>query len=357
MAAPSYQPPPLSPRIGGMPSSTPTYSPATLDSYATAPPASAYSPTPIGFTRVPGGYSAASVAAAPLSAAATGTYSPPVRAFIPSANVDVVKAFGDAAWQNRFWLQVLSDHAQMIVDGLASSDAALIESFRELKRRIDAELTTVNEGRSDSARISAVAQQSVIMKKMLLATILEGKTASHISPSTLNHKLNKEEAYLAILAMFASGQPITISPTMQHKLWLSSAASHAKGLAKALDATEVSKRMKLIMLAKKFKSLSMRAHEFHGFTRSGLRDFPALGRLTEDAHDAIVFFIHLLEKLLEMKRAGSLLTTSNDLDYLHAIREYTYYLQGLAYTYQRPELASTDIEAVIAKKKMMHHMM
>lgn len=307
---------------------------------------------------------ASTVSGSPVGASPLASYSP-ASIFAPAYSTPGARgptaystpsttdgsAFGDPTWQHRFWLQILGDHARMIESKLAITEMAFLEQARNLKVMLDREVASVMEGKTDTARINVTIAESMAFKGRILARYLEGKIALSMAPTFINHMLNEEEMYLTIVKHFEAGKPVDIHVLHQHKLWLKDAEGHADALKCELDAIEGVKRKKLMKLCKKFKMLSEKAHEFVGYMRSGVRDFPALGRLADDSSKAILLFAKCIKELKEMKDTDQVMSISSTLEYDHMLREEAYYLEGLAYTYRRGDIGTINVDPVAERKE------
>jgi hypothetical protein len=242
----------------------------------------------------------------------------------------------EALFEHQFWLQILGDHGRFIHDALSPDERDriglanyFIQVFDEL---LDQSRMQLNEDQTYAltGKAQDFAEEIRGFKLELLGEHLAGQIKIGLPPTFLNHMVNEVEEYLRILqCLLDSGTPIE-HPLHYHMLWLPDAAGHAGAIMCRLDDVEKDLRLKSGEFEKEFHDLHMKAEEFSGYTRTGLKDFPALKRLNNQAGIKIGMFMKFLKDVEELRMEKRVLGTLQPLMPDHMHREECYYLLNLS---------------------------
>lgn len=242
-----------------------------------------------------------------------------------------------ALYEDRFWLQILGDHARFILKSLGPKESVEIErarmymdTFDKLLQQARAELTD-EEVLALNQQAEEYTREFRMFKLHLLKRHLISTINIALPPTFLNHMVNELEEFLRVLGYLTEGNvPPPMHPVHHHLLWLADASGHASSITAGLDMVEKRMMEKSRAFAKLFDDLYLKAIEVAGYLRTGQSQFPALSRLNHDAEFEIVIFTQFLEELEELKMSDELLGTLYPLLFDHMAREECYYLTKLA---------------------------
>ncbi|UWE03212.1 DUF2935 domain-containing protein [Laceyella sacchari] len=231
-------------------------------------------------------------------------------------------------FEQRFWLAVLRDHCQFILDALGPSEEKEIAQAQALLQRFThlADHTPFDLNASQEA-----AQSLRELKLHLLRRLLTESITFHLPPTFINHMVNEIDEYLRILGCLINNQvPPLEHPLHHHLLWLPDAAGHAEGIQINTDGTEKEFKRKQRYFIKKFEEFYIKAIELTGYLRTQLAHFPALSRFNKEVDLEIRVFQSFLREVEELRLSNKLLGTLAPLMADHMYREECYYLHKLA---------------------------
>ncbi|MEH7456028.1 DUF2935 domain-containing protein [Bacillus sp. JJ1127] len=238
-----------------------------------------------------------------------------------------------ALFEHKFWLRVLGDHGQFILDALSSTETEdiqrarhFIEQFHELLNRVHtANLIAFAKDAKQAAEEIRQFKLSIIQKQ------LEGKVVIHFTPTFLNHMVNEVEEYITVLDYLIKGEvPPIFHELHYHLVWLTDAAGHAGAILGELDLVEKRLKEKSKLYEKHFEQFYLRAVEMTGYLRTELKHFPALKKFTKDVSLELNLFSHFLHELEELELAEQILSSLSARMADHMAREECYYLLKLA---------------------------
>lgn len=243
----------------------------------------------------------------------------------------------DVLFEQRFWLQVLGDHARFIHDSLSVQEADEIERAHRFIRIFDSLLNEARQEMSDqeleTLNRTAYWRATELrdFKLHLLKRMLTGSIKFHLSPTFVNHMVNELEEYLRIMKHIqATGQPPKFHAVHLHLLWLQDAVGHAESVAGSLDMVEKRLIERSDRFSNHFTEFYMKAVEMAGYLRTQLHQFPALNRFNKEVELEMVLFKEFLEELESMDLDAELLGTLQPLMADHMAREECYYLIKLS---------------------------
>lgn len=242
-----------------------------------------------------------------------------------------------AAFEHRFWLQILGDHSRFIMTSLAPVEKEAIKKAQDFIAAFDELLCEARRPLSGSqldgltATAAECTRQLRCFKLELLSRHLCDELKTCMTPTFFNHMVNELEEYQRVLeCLLVCELPPLCHPIHHHILWVSDAEGHGATLASGLDMTEKDLQETSNCFAKNFRDLYGKALEFQGYLRTGIDRFPALSRYNRQVEKEIVLFSCFLEKLRELlcakKALGRLLPLVPD----HMLREECYFLTKLA---------------------------
>lgn len=242
-----------------------------------------------------------------------------------------------ALFEHRFWLQILGDHARFILNALSPAEKEEIAAARSFIVLFDSLLCVARElppdGRLDelAARAAEAAGQLRAFKLDLLRRHICEEIRLGLGPTFLNHMVNELEEYLLILdALLAGDPPPLCHPIHHHHLWVPDAEGHAGTIACSLDLAEKELKHCSETFAQTFRELFLKTHEFEGYLRSGIGEFPALGRLNCQVEREILAFSAFLAEIRALITTNQALGTLLPLVPDHMLREECYFLHKLA---------------------------
>jgi hypothetical protein len=238
-----------------------------------------------------------------------------------------------ALFEHKFWLRVLGDHAQFLLDALAPKETEDIQRAIYFVETFDKYLSLIN--RVSLIEFAKDAKQSAEeIRKFKLNIIqkqLEGKIVIHFTPTFINHMVNEVEEYITVLEYLIKGEvPPVFHELHYHLVWLTDAAGHAGSISGELDLVEKRLKEKSEMYAKHFEQFYLKAVEMTGYLRTELNHFPALKRFTKDVSLELKLFSHFLHEVEELELSEQILGSFSARMADHMAREECYYLLKLA---------------------------
>lgn len=148
------------------------------------------------------------------------------------------------SFEQRFWLQIMGDHARFIFFSLAPSETEEIAKAQSFISSYDNLLNKARQRMSvtDSSELLQQASQETeklkAFKLHLLSLTLDSKLKIGLSSTFFNHMLNELEEYATVLDILKKGQVPSFHLIHYHLLWLSDAIGHAAGVSSNLDEVE-----------------------------------------------------------------------------------------------------------------------
>ncbi|KEQ26196.1 DUF2935 domain-containing protein [Paenibacillus tyrfis] len=242
-----------------------------------------------------------------------------------------------AAFEHRFWLQVMGDHARFIKDSLSVDETEEVTRARAMIAAFDGllEHARKTEKRERLIEISREAyglmQQLISFKLHLLQRHLIGKITIGLSPSFLSHMVNEAEEYLRVLGSLLSGQPAPVFHELHHHLvWLQDAYGHASSIASDLDMAEARLTELARTFDQHFREFYLKAVELAGYLRTNVKKFPALTRFGKEVELEMALFMQFLRELEALRLSKQALGVLSPLIADHMSREECYYLTKLS---------------------------
>lgn len=238
-----------------------------------------------------------------------------------------------AAFEHRFWLQVLGDHARFLHESLAPVEKEEIETAIYFINTFDRLLGRVET--TDLIHLSMRADEEANkireFKLELIAKMLTGKVKIHFGPTFVNHMVNEVEEYLRVLEYLKKGEvPPVFHELHHHTVWLLDAAGHAGAIQSNLDQVEKRLKAKSEKYMKHFEDFYLKAVEMTGYLRTNLTSFPALQKMNMDVSLEVRLFMKFLDELKELELTEQALGSFAPLMADHMFREECYYLTKVA---------------------------
>lgn len=242
----------------------------------------------------------------------------------------------EALYEHRFWLQVLGDHGRFILNTLSPTEVEKIISANYFIQIFDELLAEARKplNELEVELLTQRAQQYSLeirdFKLQLIREHLVGNIKIELPPTFINHMVNEVEEYLRVIHWILNREIPTAHPIHDHTLWLPDASGHAGAVYCGLDSTERDLRNKSKEFVVIFENLYIKADEFEGYLRTGLQDFPALGRLNTQVENNILLFMRFLMEIEGLRISKKAVGTLMPLMANHMFREECYYLTKLS---------------------------
>ncbi|MGE5560894.1 MAG: DUF2935 domain-containing protein [Chloroflexota bacterium] len=242
-----------------------------------------------------------------------------------------------ALFENRFWLQILGDHARFTLNALAPSETQSIQIALQFVGVFDALLAQARQDLSPEQTVTLSRQawaQACAMRSFQLglpARQLTGPAAINMPPTMFGHMINETDEYLRILGFLVAEQlPPVLNSLHYHLLWLDDQRSHAAAIACGLDPAERLTSDEVDEYLRAFSCLYLKSEDLTGLTRTGLTQFAAISLLNCQAYDKTMDFTRLLNDITVKRADKRLLGTIPPLMPDHMSREQCYYMHKLA---------------------------
>ncbi len=243
-----------------------------------------------------------------------------------------------ALTEQRFWLQIMGDHARFIFFSLAPNEVDYLQRSQDFMISYD-QLLEQSQKQLTEQELDVLNRQAYQLtyqfrefKLILLALTLSSDIKIHLPSSFFNDMLNELEEYMIILNSLMNKQKLQFHPIHYHLLWLMDAIGHAASVAANLDLIERDLIDKAHYFELHFTDLNLKAIMMNGYLRTQIPSFPSLNRLNEQAETLIVQFKEFLDNLRDQRLDGRVLGTLFPLMADHMSREECYYLWKLSQT-------------------------
>jgi len=239
-------------------------------------------------------------------------------------------------FEQRFWLQIMGDHARFIFYSLAPNERVEIPRAQSFSAVYDELLGRARRafGRSELDDVNSKSYKLTYEFKsyilQLLALMLSSSINSSLPPTCLSRMLNETDEYIFILNSLISGQTAAQNVNRCNLLWLPDAAVHAAVVSAKIDHLERDITGSSQMYERQFTDLYLKSLDFNGYMRTKLRNFPALERLGAQAYALTLAYREFLEHLRDARKTGGVLGTLTPLTADHMAREAGYYLIKLS---------------------------
>lgn len=238
-----------------------------------------------------------------------------------------------ALFEHKFWLKILGDHAQFLLDALTQKEKEDIQKAMYFVEKFDRLLNHIHT--VDLITLAKDAKQAAEeirqFKLSIMQKLLEGKITIHFTPTFMNHMVNEVEEYIKVLEYLIEGEvPPVFHELHYHLVWLMDAAGHAGSIAGKLDLVEKRLKEKSELYVKHFEQFYFKAVEMTGYLRTELTSFPALKKFTKDVSLEMNLFSHFLHELEELELSELILSSLSARMADHMAREECYYLLKLA---------------------------
>jgi len=242
-----------------------------------------------------------------------------------------------ALYENRFWLQIMGDHARFIFNTLSPAEKQDIQIAAYYIAAFDQLLEQARSANSD-AEVNNLSKQAYeltvefrLFKLDLLRRAILKEVKIGLTPTFLNHMVNELEEFLRVLKELVAGKPVPVFDALHHDfLWLPDAAGHAAAIASDLDPVEKTLFYRSENFERHFQNLYLKSIEMAGYMRTNLKDFPAFRRLHKEVNIEMKLFMGFLNELEEMELTAEVLDRISPLMPDHMYREECYYLTKLA---------------------------
>ncbi len=243
----------------------------------------------------------------------------------------------EAAFELRFWMQILGDHGRFIYESLAEKERNEVEQTKQFITLFDELLEQARQLLPKTSLLELVkrgkeaGEQLRTFKLHLLKRLLTDKISFSLSPSFLNHMVNELDEWLRIASYLIEEKlPPAVHPLHHDLLWLLDAAGHAGAINDRLDYAEKELKQQSDKFIKEWEAFYLKAIEMAGYLRTNVYDFPALDRFHRNIQLEMVIFQKFLRELKEMELNKEVLGILKPLMADHMAREECYYLQKLA---------------------------
>ena len=232
-----------------------------------------------------------------------------------------------------FWLQIMGDHARFIKAALMSDDNNLVMIAVDFMQLFDKMLDKVRQGSELEPGGDLVGEITTKVisfrefKRELLSDRLRNLPVISLTPTFINHMLNENEQFLAVISIGAPKGATKENIMGEHLLWSLDASGHAAALAGDLDKVEYRLREEAEFFLTRFDELYIKAVELTGYYRSNPPAVqPVLEAYNIEIVKVIQDFMGYLEELKEKILKDRVTSRLSPLIPDHMYREECYYL-------------------------------
>lgn len=240
-------------------------------------------------------------------------------------------------FEQRFWLQILGDHARFIYHALSPDEELEIKRSRQLMEQFDESLNLSRQSLplDELMKLNQLTVKYATRIRAFTLHLLRRHLVEEIriglSPSFLNHMVNETDECLRLFHHLTQQKvPPSMHAIHHHLLWLSDAYAHAAILNSQLDFSEKPTREQSEGFQRKFEGFYLKSVELAGYLRAHIEEFPALRKFNHDVELEMRLFMTFLQELEEMEISDEVLGTLTALIPDHMSREECYYLTKLS---------------------------
>jgi len=236
------------------------------------------------------------------------------------------ESYNIGSFDQKFWLQIMSDHMLVLIDGLnpkQETNRALIQNAKSLREKAD---TLYRDLCNDKVTVQEINRQSLEMineifhlKSTVLEGKLEGKVDVSVSATYVSHMMNELKEYRSLF----DSQPSKLS---SNQLWTLDTEGHIVVLLKGLDDREYSEMHILLEMEQKYTKFFREALEYNTFYNHGARDTTRNDKLCQMAIEEGRKWINILDDMLSRTENKTLLSTVAAWVYDHMRMEYCYFM-------------------------------
>lgn len=238
-------------------------------------------------------------------------------------------------FENKFWIRVLYDHLDFIIDSLVESEKDLINEAKNLRDHIfTLYILPQNYKLSNFEVLKDLTLKVRNYKLKILHLQLSNGVIINLSPTFVNHMLNEIDEYISIIDSYLSTDEIFIDSehVHQHLMWLPDTKGHILSIMSSLDPIEKLQIQELKKMCKTFSGFYNKSIEFAGYLRAiDLNNTHLLKFFNEEVRSNINVFNLTLINLINLKLSNGILGKIGIKMLEHMIREELYYLVKLGY--------------------------
>jgi hypothetical protein len=238
--------------------------------------------------------------------------------------------------ENRFWLQIMSDNARIILYGVPPEQArtrqatALIRQFDELLVKARQNLTPQELDQLNHNALSAAWDMRNFALNILKLQITQNYTIL-LKPEMFNNMISLADHYIHLLNLFMQNMQPSFNPIDQDTFWLPIFTTQARYIAENVGFFETQYRQRAESLANDFINRFTFSIQLKSISSLiGTKDFPIAAEHRRRLNDLLKEYATLLVDLIILIQKNRL---PGSLSLLYLDREYRmvcYYTTKLA---------------------------
>ncbi len=124
--------------------------------------------------------------------------------------------------EHTFWLRILRDHSQFILDALPEKEKEKIKVAKSFIAAFNKLLDQLNDGTNINEITTEAEKKAKNLREFKLSLLQKHLTDSkftiHLAPTFLNHMVNELEEYLLVLSYLKQNQVPPIFHELHHHL-------------------------------------------------------------------------------------------------------------------------------------------
>lgn len=244
----------------------------------------------------------------------------------------------DSLALNRFWLQIMMEHAIFLRLGLPCDRQDLIDRARYFEDRYRRLLERAQTISRNPAAVRALNEESILLtqqyieyKTMLLMLMVECRLGGFNFPLLIDHIRREAIRFVDRLRRLQEGQIINPITDMlaEDVFWTRIMADHSAFILHLLDPSERQFIEEASELREEFDELRLQSQDFESMLRLTPVEIPALGRFQGDIARVTTEIIAFKAELRELIRRCEILGLIPELLMDHVLREAEHFLDIL----------------------------
>lgn len=210
------------------------------------------------------------------------------------------------AYDSRFWLQLLGDHARLVFRSLSPDETQEASEAQGFIARLDGLLEEARKSggkealKSLSGRAEKAAQDFRKYILHLLKRQITGDLSIDLNPATLSMIVNSAEIYLDILRAYLAGRQPSFNALILYSFWLQNIYIDSLNIQNDIGILYFEERQKAGEFADLFLKLYNTASIIDGLHRTGLNDFPAQDKFNDQVQGTMIAYAEYLVDLINL---------------------------------------------------------
>ncbi len=218
----------------------------------------------------------------------------------------MAEAQSQIALDNRFWLQLMGDHARLVFKSLSPDEKQEIGEAQSFITRLDGLLEEARKNPEEKAQINLGGRAEKAAQDFrkyilhLLKRQITGDLAIDLNPATLSMIVNSAEIFIDVLNAYLKGRLPSFNALILYSFWLQNIYIDSLNIQKDIGILYFEERQKAGEFADLFLKLYNTASIIDGLHRTGLSAFPAQDKFNDQVQGTMIAYAEYLVDLIKL---------------------------------------------------------